>query len=182
MLKDQDKWNLLSQYPDNLETVALKDEVAWPCGFIAKFSFSDEFLQVVSTDLSFSVSIDDSEIAHDVDKEKKFIYNTEKLQEGAYWKDVEDQHLMVWYQMESLNDFVKLYGRIDGTMQKDKEYTITIMDKYASDKIGNKKYIYFTETGTFGGKNYVLAYFFGVAAFLAFLVLLFFIIGYFWKV
>ena len=41
MLKDQDKWNLLSQYPDNLETEAVKDEVAWPCGFIAKFAFSD---------------------------------------------------------------------------------------------------------------------------------------------
>lgn len=84
--------------------------------------------------------------------------------------------------MESLKDFIKLYGRIDGTLKKDREYTITIMDNFAADKIGNKKYVYFSETGTFGGKNYFLTYVFGVASILSFLVILFFLCGYCFKV
>ena len=81
--------------------------------------------------------------------------------------------------MESLKDFTKLYGRIDGIMKAGKEYTITVYDNFASDVIDNEKHIVFSETGTFGGKNYVLAIFFGGAAVLTLLVLLFFIIGYF---
>ena len=37
---------------------------------------------------------------------------------------------MVWYQMESLKDFVKLYGRINGTLKKGETYTITVVDYY----------------------------------------------------
>lgn len=84
--------------------------------------------------------------------------------------------------MESLKDFIKLYGRIDGTMKAGKEYTMTIYDNYAAEKLGNEKHIFLSETGTFGGKNFVLAYFFGVASILTFLILIFFIIGYFVKV
>ena len=84
--------------------------------------------------------------------------------------------------MESLKDFVKLYGRIDGTMKSGKTYVVTIKDNYSSDRIGNEKYLYLSEVGTFGGKNYVLAYFFAGSSVLSFLVLIFFILGYFMKV
>ena len=43
-----------------------------------------------SSDRSFSVVIDDKDIAHDVDIEKRFIRNDEKWDEGMYWRDVED--------------------------------------------------------------------------------------------
>lgn len=89
---------------------------------------------------------------------------------------------MVWYQMESLNDFSKLFGRIDGFMKAGKEYTMYIYDNFASENIDNEKHVRLAETGTFGGKNFVLAYFFGGASVLTLLVLLFFIIGYFAKV
>ena len=81
--------------------------------------------------------------------------------------------------MESLKDFIKLYGRIDGTMKAGKEYTFTVYDNYAADKIGNEKRVFLSETGTFGAKNFILAYFFGGASILTFLILIFFIIGYF---
>lgn len=85
---------------------------------------------------------------------------------------------MVWYQMESLRDFVKLYGRIDGPIKKGKEYMIAIEDNWASDKLDNEKSIVFSEVGTFGGKNYILAYFFAGAAAITVLVLIFFCIGF----
>ncbi len=81
--------------------------------------------------------------------------------------------------MESLKDFRKLYGKVDGNLKKGKEYVISLQNKYNAESIGNEKSIVFAETGTFGGKNFVLAYFFGVGAAISFLVLLFFIIGYF---
>mmetsp|Transcript_16005 Transcript_16005/g.20241 ORF Transcript_16005/g.20241 Transcript_16005/m.20241 type:complete len:101 (-) Transcript_16005:100-402(-) len=80
--------------------------------------------------------------------------------------------------MESLKDFVKLYGHLDGPLRKDKEYVIALYDNWASDKLANEKYIVFSEVGTFGGKNFILSYFFGGAAALTLLVLLFFCVGF----
>ena len=48
-------------------------------------------------DRSFSVEIDSTDIAHDVDIEKRFIRNDDKWNEGIYWRDVVDQNFMVWY-------------------------------------------------------------------------------------
>ena len=184
MLLDPD-WpiNYFQTVPNLTNDLTQKpNQEAWPCGFIAKFFFSDYFTTVKSVDRSFSVEIDDSDIAHDVDTEKRFIRNDDKWEDGIYWRDVVDEHFMVWYQMESLKDFTKLVGRIDGTMKAGKEYTISIYDNFAASLIDNEKHFLLTETGTFGGKNFVLAYFFGIAALLTLLILIFFIIGYFWKV
>ena len=144
--------------------------------------FNDDFTTIKSTDQSFSVTIDVTEIANEVDVEKRFIKNDQKFEDGMYWTDVESEHMMVWYQMESLKDFTKLYGRIDGTMKAGKEYAITIYDNFASQKLDNEKHVVLSETGTFGGRNFVLSYFFGVAAAMTLLVLIFFIVGYFMKV
>lgn len=81
--------------------------------------------------------------------------------------------------METLKDFDKLYGSIQGTMKAGKEYTITVFDRWASEKVGNEKSLVFAEIGTFGGKNFFLAYVFGGAACLTLLVILFFFVGYF---
>lgn len=89
---------------------------------------------------------------------------------------------MVWYQMESLKDFVKLYGRIDGTLKAGKTYVLTIEDNYRSELIDNEKYIYLSEVSTFGGKNFVLSYFFMLAAVICLMILLFFVVLYFLKV
>lgn len=86
---------------------------------------------------------------------------------------------MVWYQMESLKDFVKLYGRINGTLKKGQTYTITVVDHYDAEKLGNEKSIFLSETGTFGAKNFVLFYFFATGAGISALVLLFFVGAYF---
>ena len=121
MVANRADWDLWSTYPDQLKTLDKMDDTAWPCGFIAKFAFSDQFTFIKSLDRSFSARIDDSDIAHSVDKELRFKMNEDTVEKGAYWRTVEDEHLMVWYQMESLRDFVKLYGRLDGPLVKDKD-------------------------------------------------------------
>lgn len=179
MLADRADWDLWENYPDALKTLDKIDDPAWPCGFIAKFHFNDQFAFIKSEDRSFSAKIDDTDIAHSIDKEKRFIANDDMKEKGAYWTDIESEHLMVWYQMESLRDFVKLYGRLDGPLVKGKKYVLALYDNWASDKLENEKHIVFSEVGTFGGKNYVLSYFFAGAAAITLLVLLFFMIGFF---
>ena len=89
MLEDLKAWPIAA-YPEKLVTPEQAEKEAWPCGFIAKFFFSDVFTTVKSSDRSFSVVIDDSDIAHDVDIDKRFIKNDKKWDEGMYWRDVED--------------------------------------------------------------------------------------------
>ena len=92
-----------------------------------------------------------------------------------------DEHLMVWYQLESFSDFKKLYGQIDGKLEAGKTYEISVEDNYNIAKIGTEKYIFLSEMGIFGGRNFVLAgIFFGTALILA-LILLFFFCCYFRK-
>jgi len=48
------------------EAVANNEEgLAWPCGYIAKYLFNDEFRWIADTEGKlFNVTIDDSNIAH----------------------------------------------------------------------------------------------------------------------
>jgi len=68
MLADRADWDLWERFPSSLKTVDSIDEPAWPCGFIAKFAFTDQFTFIKSLDKSFSARIDDSDIAHSADK------------------------------------------------------------------------------------------------------------------
>ena len=71
-------------------------ELAYPCGQVAKYRFSDKFTKLRSQNGSFEVVIDDTDIAHEVDREFKFKYNDKVKADGGYWTDI-DEHLMVWY-------------------------------------------------------------------------------------
>jgi hypothetical protein len=44
--------------------------------------------------------------------------NEEVARDNGYWTSPVDAHLIVWYQMETLVDFQKLYGRINGSLKK----------------------------------------------------------------
>jgi hypothetical protein len=67
--------------------------------------------------------------------------------EGQYWTDVEDPHFMVWYQTESLSDFIKLYGKIDGTLESGVTYTFEVDNNFDAPSIGSSKFIYLSEVG-----------------------------------
>ena len=49
--------------------------LAYPCGKIAKYMFDDEFINLSAVDKSFSVAINDTNIAHRVDVDHKFKVN-----------------------------------------------------------------------------------------------------------
>ena len=97
MLKNATLWDLTQFYPLSLQIEAAAELDAWPCGNIAKFAFSDQFNEIKSLDQSIHVKINDTDIASDVDREKRFKENEDMVEKGAYWRNVTDEHLMVWY-------------------------------------------------------------------------------------
>lgn len=95
--------------------------VANPCGLIAKYMFDDSFRLAEGTR---TIPIDQTKIAHDVDRDSKF--KAPKNQDEIAWTDVENEHLMVWYQMETFPSFIKLWGHIDETLKAGTTYTFYV--------------------------------------------------------
>jgi hypothetical protein len=94
--------------------VSLNTNVAAnPCGLIAKNMFTDTYkLQATSGAV---VPISEKDIAHGADINYRF-KNAEKNHEQIQWMDVEDEHVMVWYQMETFPSFVKLWGHLESDL------------------------------------------------------------------
>jgi hypothetical protein len=94
--------------PEDIMKNKKLNELAYPCGYIAKYQFNDKIVRIESDDGKQSNSINDKNIGwfHD----RNFKYKTIESRVDDYWTNVEDQHFMVWNTMTSLSDFRKLYG------------------------------------------------------------------------
>lgn len=130
---------------------------AIPCGLPAKYLFRDEFRLLDST--STQIVIDSSDIALSVDKNSRF-GNTDD--DSKQWANLEDQHLMVWFQVEAFYNFDKLYGEISTTLNKGTNYTIEIQNLSDLTDFDVEKYVVFSTTSFLGG-DYVLGWIFLLA-------------------
>ncbi len=85
------------------------DDFANPCGLIARAYFDEEY--VVYDTKNLVVRINEKDIANSFDKNNFFKRhpNAEDIQ----WIDVENEHFMIWMNMETYNNFRKLWGRIE---------------------------------------------------------------------
>ena len=79
------------------------------------------------------------------------------------WIDVENEHFIVWMQMESFSDFIKLYGRINSEIKAGTYYLKVNSSKKILFKLNFKKIIYNHEINfidydvkSFGGTKSVL--------------------------
>ena len=95
--------------------------------------------------------INESGIAHLVDRDNKF-----KLPTGAdstVWLDYENEHMMVWFQLESFPSFIKLWGYIRKTIEPG-DYTVTVNPNTFDVKgWSGKKYLYLSTVNDLGGTN-----------------------------
>jgi hypothetical protein len=66
--------------------------------------------------------------------------------------------------METLNDFSKLYGKLNGTLKAGMSYKIKIKFNYQTDALDTNKFIIFAENGRFGSDSEFLAWVFIGAA------------------
>lgn len=135
------------------DTAALKeDDIAIPCGLIAKSLFTDKYQIFQDTK---EITINSDNIAWKSDVDFKF-----KNQEGDWkkkqWHDVEDQHFIVWMRTAGLPQFRKLYGEIEKGLDKGK-YQLNIDNNYPVSAFSGTKTFVLSTTNILGGQNYFLA-------------------------
>ena len=161
---------------DELSLNQRAGQVANPCGLIAKYHFTDEFdyVQLVSNDVSEAKAfrIDSSNIV-----DRTFEADDTLRSNGGYWLDVTDPHLAVWFNMVTLSTFDKLYGVINGTLQKSQTYKLRIQNKFDVETLGGKKSLVIRTVNNFGGENDFLPMFFILASAVSFGLLLLFIVA-----
>ena len=112
------------------------------------------------------VPIDETNIALDVDKAYKFKYPDSGANDPKTysWLNITNEHVMVWYQMESFPIFYKLWGHINQTMKAGVNYTLTIANNFNITQFEGKKYVYLSEVNMLGGNNKFLGLVYIIAA------------------
>lgn len=78
------------------KTVLRTDDIAFPCGLIAKYFFNDTY-QLADVSTGSHIPIDETNIAHAVDRNYKFKMPDVSHPESIAWLNVTNEHVMVWY-------------------------------------------------------------------------------------
>uniref|UniRef100_A0A7S3IY80 Cell cycle control protein 50A n=1 Tax=Strombidium inclinatum TaxID=197538 RepID=A0A7S3IY80_9SPIT len=161
------------------------DAPATPCGLVAKSFFNDTFelyKKGINGAADSKVTINKDDIAWDSDVQYKF-KNVEKgLSGGTTWKelqwiDMENQDFIVWMRTAGLPNFRKLWGRIEGNMEKG-DYYIKVDNQYKVSPFQGKKSFVISTTNALGGKNYFLAICYMIVGVLCMLFALIFCFAY----
>ncbi len=106
-------------------TPLLPGEPANPCGKMAKSYFTDTYsLSSIDPTTSLSAPIAISETGIVEPYIKKFQFHNSKKPETQHIDYKNDEHFMVWSQMETLNSFLKPWGIISQDLTQGK-YSIT---------------------------------------------------------
>jgi len=151
------------------------DDLAIPCGLIAKSFFNDEYaLYKNSISNDNKIDIDEKNIAWQADKDIKY-KNTNDL--SKQWIDMTDEHFIVWMRPAGLPNFRKLWGRIREDLDEG-DYVIHIKNNYdVSDFKGEKKFVLST-VNAFGGKNNFLGLSYIIVGGICLILAVIFLIGY----
>ncbi|CAD8147462.1 unnamed protein product [Paramecium pentaurelia] len=130
-----------------------KEEKAIPCGLIAKSYFNDTFnLFQVINNTKTEIKISSNGIAWPSDLDGRY----KNIDLNRQWIDMEDERFMVWMRTAALPQFRKLWGKIDQDLEAG-IYEVQIKNTYNVSSFNGKKYIVFSTTNAFGGKNEFLS-------------------------
>ena len=124
------------------------NDVAFPCGLIAKTFFQDEL-----TSLKISgkeIEITTEEIAY-----KSDIESFSKVEnKDSHWLDISDERFMIWSRISPFENPRKLWGKIEeDDIPSGVAITVTIENH---NYYTFEKYIILSTRNVFGGKNYFL--------------------------
>ncbi|EAS06121.1 ligand-effect modulator 3 LEM3 family protein (macronuclear) [Tetrahymena thermophila SB210] len=141
------------QFQFNNKQAALNpNEIAYPCGLIARSFFTDTFALFHAD--SSPINIDESGIAWPDDKGNKF--KMDSAHKERYWINVEDEHFIVWMRTSGLPNFRKLWGIVRQNLPKG-DYYIMVNNIYDVSNFKGHKNIILSTSGPFGGKNQFLS-------------------------
>ena len=136
-----------------------ENEVAIPCGLMAKSYFNDRYTdwnlynKEENNGNPIKITVNDTNIARKADREK---YN-KNIDLSKQWIDITDEHFLVWMRPSPLPNFTKLWGRIERELPKDSKLEVTIENNYDVTPFNGGKYLVLRTVNQFGGKNIYLA-------------------------
>ena len=157
------------------ESNLIINDVAIPCGIMAKTFFNDNFS--IKEDNGKDITINENNIAWDKDKE---LFKNSDL--SKQWINIEDEHFIVWMRPAGLPDFRKLWGRIENRdLKKGEKIKFVIQNNYDVDKFGGNKSIILSTSNKFGGDNTFLGVCFIVVGGISIFLGVGFFINYFIK-
>jgi len=161
------------------------DDVAVPCGLIAKSFFRDSF--TLKDENGITINIDEKDIAWEADKKIKFQNLPTDDKNKKQWIDMEDEHFIVWMRPSGLPNFRKLWGRIrkgsgngdgDNNVLKQGNYTVSIKNFFDVSKFEGEKLFILSTVNGFGGKNKFLGISYIVVGSISLILSVVFLIGY----
>lgn len=98
---------------------------------------------------------------------------------NSTWLNLKDEHVMVWYQMESFQDFNKLWGHISDTLFAGQTYRIAIQNNWINmTAFDGRKYVYLSEVNSMGGKSAFIGQVFMYSALSAIIMMVIFVLLY----
>ena len=147
------------------------NDVAVPCGLIAKSYFKDTFK--LKDPNNNEIKIDSTDIAWKADRELK--YKNGDL--DKQWIDMTDEHFIVWMRPSGLPNFRKLWGRIHQDLEPG-EYTLNINNQFDVASFSGQKHFVLSNVNAFGGKNTFLAVSYIVVGVICIILAIVFLIGY----
>ena len=126
-----------------------EDEVAIPCGLMAKSYFRDTFIVWKINGKEINPRVENIAYKSDKDKYEKIEYLEDK-----HWINMTDEHFMIWMRPSPFSNPRKLWGIIEEEdIEKDSTISVTIVNNnYRS----YKKYIILSTRNVFGGKSLFL--------------------------
>lgn len=172
--KDMDKTTSVEGDPLN------QDDVAIPCGLIAKSYFNDKFKNwgkksKFEGEASEPINVNEKDIAWKADKELKY-KNTNHLEKQ--WINMTDEHFIVWMRPAGLPNFRKLWGRIEKDIEANSKVKVKIEDNFDVSTFKGKKFLILSTVNAFGGKNSFLGISYIVLGGISIILAVVFIIGY----
>ena len=152
------------------------EEVAVPCGLIAKSYFNDSFTNWTYDDNNFEPN--ENNIAWEADKKLKY-KNLKDEYKDKQWINMEDEHFIVWMRPAGLPNFRKLWGRIDKMdLKAGSKVSVKIGDNFDVSSFNGKKFLILSTVNAFGGKNSFLGISYIVLGAISIVLAIVFIIGY----
>lgn len=122
-----------------------EDEVAFPCGLIAKSFFRDNFTLWQMSGKEINVTTE--EITYKKDRDDLSNVGMKDNQ----WLDVTDEHFIIWKRISPFENPRKLWGKIEGDdINSGSTVTVTIDD---NSYFSYEKYIILSTRNVFGGKS-----------------------------
>ena len=155
-----------------------KNEIAIPCGLMAKNYFNDTFSNwtiIVNNTYNQSIKINDTNIARKSDREKYQNVNKDLV---GQWIDITNEHFQVWMRPAPLSNFTKLYGKIEDDLGPDIKLFVNITNNYNVSNFNGSKYLILRTVNNFGGKNTMLAITYIIFGGICIILAIIFIIGY----